>query len=647
MTHDHASFGTAYATAALILLFGSSMPAQGATPAFSEQTSAAGLDFVHSPIADIEVGGEMHGGATIADFNGDGWPDIFAVGGGGTADVLYLNNGDGTFTDRAAEWGLTDLYRGNGAAAGDYDKDGDIDLFVTSHGDAGEVPTPGVHRLYRNTGTGFEEVAQQAGVKALGDQPDGFGPAFGDYDLDGDLDLWVSGWWFDAEQQLPRSRLYRNDGDGTFTDVTQTAGVVHSNRNRTGAFGAIFADMNGDRYPELMIANDGGGTQYYANDRDGTFTQVDIFGENKVWHGMGATIADFDRNGHYDWFVTAAYPSMQFLGPPGNRLYLGEGNHQFTELPESGGVNDGGFGWGTAPLDLDHDGWEDIVMTNGWPHVDPVHGEDWRNEPTYLFRNNADLTFTEMGQAIGLDHTGEGRSLGLLDYDHDGDMDLVISTHGGALRLYRNDIAGEDANWLEVLVDTSAHPDVAPDGQGYEIRLSANGETLQRMIAGGASYLGGHELLAHFGMGAHTLAQQVTAIGPDGFLTSLRGVSTNQRLTITVLPPLSASPLVAAQTAELRLDGIAPGQRAHFFTSVQGVGSGPCYPVFGGACLELQGGSYRGSAVADATGEAALEITVGANPQLKELFAQAVVRRGAQGSDSIVSNVLAAPVEQP
>ncbi|MEO0973059.1 MAG: ASPIC/UnbV domain-containing protein, partial [Pseudomonadota bacterium] len=162
----------------------------------------------------------------------------------------------------------------------------------------------------------------------------------------------------------------------------------------------------------------------------------------------------------------------------------------------------------------------------------------------------------------------------------------------------------------------------------------------QRPITGGSSYLGRHELLAHFGLADHATVQQVSARGPDGFLTTRRGVSTNQRLVLDVQPPLSATPLSVGSPGELRLAGLPPNQRAHFFTSVRGPGEGACFPVFAGACLDLDAARYRGSAVADALGVARLGIVVGDSPELTTLWAQAAVRRGEGGVDSIVSNVL-------
>jgi hypothetical protein len=613
-----------------------------AEPGFSERTTEAGLTFVHRPVAGDPLWPQS-GGGTVGDFDGDGWPDLFVLGGGLAPDALFINNGDGTFTDRAADWGVAHQHRGSAAIAADYDGDGWQDLFVTSFGDADLPVAGGHHRLYRNQGNGlFAEVAEAAGVRETTARPDSYGATFGDYDLDGDLDLFVAGWG--QFSTMPhQSRLFRNEGDGTFSNVTIPAGI---GAPEMPSFGGIFADMNGDRYPELLVAADIGLSRYFSNNRDGTFTEIDVFGPDKVYNGMGSTIGDVDRDGLLDWFITAIFPRE--AGPPGNRLYMNNGQDSFSESTESTGVHDGGWGWGTATLDADHDGWLDIVMTNGWPFPDP-EGNEFTDEPARLYRNNGDGTFTDVAQAYGLDHRQDGRGLVHLDFDRDGDMDVVVFSYGDALRLYRNDLSGEATNWLQLELESSGNAALAPHGLGSRIEVRSGGEVQYATLHAGSNYLGRSQLVAHFGLEAAAVVDELIVTWPDGFATVLRDVAVNQILEVAAVEPLAVTPvpMVRGESADWTVRGLSPGETAYFFSASGGAGEGPCYAFFGGLCVETPGAVFRGSAIADDLGEATLTITVPPNPWFQTHSIQALIRRGPAGSASLKTNLVTAEIVGP
>ena len=306
----------------------------------------------------------------MGDFNNDGWQDLLFLAGGGGPDALYLNNGDGTFSDHAREAGLAAAHRGIGAAVGDYDGDGWLDLFVTSLGEAGAPAVPGRHRLYRNNGIGgvtergvgvpaFAEVAESAGVAYSSvAMADGMGAAVGDYDLDGDLDLFVTGY-------LPGSFgnvLYRNNGDGRFALVTGGSGV----ETDVMGFGATFADMDGDRYPELLLVADFGMSRYFRNNGNGTFSDLTpVSGTGLDANGMGSAVGDLDNDGLLDWYVTTVQVDepVRLVGS-GNMLYLNRGRHRFGEAARDARVSDGG--WGTSDGLVRHPGW--CVLATYYPH---------------------------------------------------------------------------------------------------------------------------------------------------------------------------------------------------------------------------------------------------------------------------------------
>ena len=496
---------------------------------FSDQTEAAGLSLVHAPPLD-ERPARMLGGAAAGDFNNDGWVDLFVVGGGLRPDAFFINMGDGTFEDRAVEAGLADPHLGAGTAVGDYNGDGWLDLYVTSWGDP-LAPTTGQHRLYRNNGDGtFTDVAVEAGVNQTAPFiRDGFGATFGDYDLDGDLDLYVGGWFRESDG----NRLFRNNGDGTFTDVTAEAGLDFP--EHVFGFSPCFVDMDRDAYPELLLVADIETSHYLVNNGDGTFTNYTAeSGTSLEQNGMGSAVADFNNDGLPDWYVTAVHDYELAGRGPGNRLYYNLGEHQFEELAAAAGANDGGWGWGTVGVDVNHDGLVDIVETNGWIW------EAYVGIMSRVWLNNGDDTFSEVAGTTGFDHTLQGRGLLSFDYDRDGDRDFVVTAWNDDLRLYRNDLAGPDTNWLQVVLDTNDVPTLAPDGYGSRLVVRIGDQELHRDVVNCSNYLTHSELTAHFGLGAAEVVDELRVEWTDGNVTIVTDIAANQ--TVTVSPALPLTP---------------------------------------------------------------------------------------------------------
>ena len=502
---------------------------------FSDETQSCGILATHQPLFDPgcvtwECGylfPDMSGGAVVGDFNRDGWQDLFIVVSGVAPDLLFINNGDGSFSEQGAEWGVALAHRGTGAVVGDYNNDGWLDLFVTSWGPAEEL-APGHHLLYRNEGgVSFTEVAAAAGVNQTSSAlADGLGAAFGDYDLDGDLDLFVCGW---HENNLG-NRLFRNNGDGTFTDVTATA--ILGDLSGMRGFTPRFADMDGDRYPELLVAADYGTSRYLVNTGNGGFVdETSAAGTGADSNGMGQTVADFDGDGLLDWYVTSIHNDSD-PGQTGNMLYINQGGHVF--LGDEGssilaGVNDGGFGWGTVAVDLDHDLDVDLVETNGWFVAQFV------GELSKVFLNDGTGVFTEAARSVGLVHDLSGRGLMNVDYDNDGDQDLIFAASEGEVRVYRNNLVHTKAGWLRLLFDTTGHPQLAPDGFGTRVVATAGGVEQVGLLSGGCNYLSQSELTVHFGLGPATQIDELRVEWANGQVTTLADVPANQTLVLN--PP--------------------------------------------------------------------------------------------------------------
>lgn len=510
------------------------------------------------------------GGMAVGDFDRDGWPDLFVLGGGAVADQLFINDGDGTFTDQADAWGVASQHCGGSAAVLDFDGDGWLDIHLTSSGfQSDDQGRTGKHRLYRNTGGGsFEDVAFWTGVR-FGSFvfPNPSGIAIGDYDLDGDLDLFVSAWRASADG----NRLYTNLSDGTFLDRIVASGV-----HQTGVwwFQGRFADIDGDLYPELLVAGDFGTSRYFVNQRDGTFFDRTVAsGTGLDENGMGQALGDLDRDGRLDWYVTSVHNENP---PPktrnGNQLYMGLAGHLFVEEGESRGVDDGGWGWAALAVDLDDDGWQDLVEVNGRAST------QWIDEAGKVFRNlggvGAPGMFEEIALGCGFDGTGDDRSMVWLDADRDGDADLVVQENDGPLRFYRNDSTG--GRWLHLEFDTSPHPHLAPDGFGTRVVARHGDIEWVRVMDGDPSYLATSELAVRFGLGEIGLLDELEIRWARGMVTRLRNVPTNQRLTVLApalgdldgdgaVGPLDLAGMLAvwgavesieATAADLDLDGV-------------------------------------------------------------------------------------------
>ncbi|GAB4386239.1 MAG: CRTAC1 family protein [Phycisphaerales bacterium] len=493
---------------------------------FGEKAATVGLTHFHSGSVGMQY---MAPGGAVGDFNCDGAPDIFALGGSLGTDRLFINNGDGTFTEQAAAWGITGTHAGSGAAVGDYDGDGDLDLYVTTFGTAPAM-SGNQNRLYRNNGDGtFTNVAFASGVRDTrrpgSSQGDAFSPSFGDFDRDGDLDLAVAGW-------LGGNQLFRNNGDGTFTNVTTS--LILFDMTVIRGFTPKFIDINNDLRPELLWVGDFVTSKLLLQNADGTFSDITATaGTGLDLNGMGSAAGDFNDDGFMDWYVTSRIQYSIGDGV-GNMLYINQGNLTFIEQSQPAGVNDGGWGWAAQAADFDHDGRLDIIATNGWDTPDFVH------DATRLFMNNADGTFTDRAASTGLIHTGQGRGLATLDADMDGDLDVVIFCNNEGLAFFENQLSGPNANWLKLRFDTSSRADLAPDGFGVTVEIAAGGVTQRRIFDGGSNFLATSELGVHVGLGAATHADTVTVTWPSGEQSMLSNVAANQL--IVVQAPAAACP---------------------------------------------------------------------------------------------------------
>ena len=554
----------------LIQLLCISVPifAQSSNPPviFKDVTETAGVNFVHSAgVRSSVLPEDVGSGAAFADYNNDGHIDLYVVNNPGPlhakvtdaspGNVLYRNNGDGTFTDVTEEAGVGDRGYGMGCVFGDYDNDGDLDLYVTNYGQ---------NVLYRNNGDAtFTDVAEKAGV---GDTRWGTGAVFGDYDNDGDLDLYVPNYiehdldkLAEAQkmstqygQSVPRKLnphsfepqdnvLYRNNGDGTFTDVTAELSVESPGGR---SLQAIFADFDLDGDLELYVANDLSPNFLYRNNGDGTFTDVSDASWAADFRGsMGLATGDYDGDGDLDLFMShwieqenALYSNMwKEEGAIGGKSSKVEGMQPIHLVDESYGASLGEeslkyVGWGTDLFDYDNDGDLDIFVANGHTFQYLDNYDLLIPQKDQFFRYDGNGIFTDLSAATGIAalpyRVGRGVAFG--DYDSDGDVDIFIVNNHDRAVLLRNE-GGNRNNWLHVkLIGTKGNHDAV----GARIRLKAGDRIQLREINAGASYLSFNSLTAEFGLGQETTVDWVEVIWLGGDTERFTGVGVNQRVVL-------------------------------------------------------------------------------------------------------------------
>lgn len=508
---------------------------------FVDVTEQAGIRFKHAGGIDLRVVPALVGsGVAWRDYDNDDDLDLYLVNSTavrpepGTIlpqNALYRNNGDGTFTDVTETAGVGDTGWGMGCAFGDYDNDGDADLYVTNYK---------ANVFYRNDGEGrFKKFS--AGAGGIGHAGFGSGIAWGDYDNDGFLDIYVGNYieytkvpqgeevFFPYDFFGQANVLYLNKGDGGFINITDAAKV-------SGGFhltlGVAAADYDADGTLDIYLANDTDQNILYRNSGEGTFTntnQPDARSRTgDIRSGMGVAWGDYDNDADLDLFVTNWLDEN-------NVLYQNNGDGTFTDVSAQSGTFASGLGktcWGTALFDADNDGDLDLFFACG--HIDPASWEA-HGQHDVMLRNNGNGTFTDISEAAGLhqfDAAGVGRGVAVGDYDADGDLDLVIVNSGGKPMLLRNEGASgveSRQNWLHIrTVGTVSNR----DGIGALVKVQSGNLLQIQQVAAGDSYLSQSSPEVEFGLGHREKVDSVVIQWPSGIVQTVHDVRANQRFTV-------------------------------------------------------------------------------------------------------------------
>lgn len=495
-------------------------------------------------------------GVAFIDYDNDGWQDLFFVNGtrldslpkGAAAPTnrLFRNRGDGTFEDVTSKAGVTRTNWGQSVSVGDFNNDGHDDLFVTAFGK---------NALYKNNGDGtFIDLAVKAGVSENRSKW-GAGSAFLDYDRDGDLDLFAAS-YIDLDLKtapLPETgpclykgltvacgppgltggvnMLWQNNGNGTFTDVSEKSGIRKT--DGTYGLGVAAADYDNDGYIDIYVANDSAPAILYRNNRNGTFTDIAVesgcafSADGKPQAGMGVSAGDYDRDGWLDIFKT------NFAGDT-STLYRNTGKAVFDDVTFSAGmgINTRWLGWGTSFADFDNDGWLDVFLVNGhvYPEVERLTTEAGYAQRKVLYQNLRNGKFADVsaqaGAAVMESSPARGAAFG--DIDNDGDVDIVINNVNASPELIRNDSRSGN-NWLRIkLVGVRSNR----NGIGARIVVTTGDGRQIDEVRSGSSYYSQNDLRVNFGVGKVEKIQSVEVRWPSGQIDMLREVAVNKMLTL-------------------------------------------------------------------------------------------------------------------
>ena len=479
-------------------------------------------------------------GVAFFDYDNDGLPDIFIVSGEGSPSRLYHNEGKGRFTDVTAKMGLGAASGwGQGVCVADYDNDGFTDLFVTYWGQ---------NHLYRNVaGRRFEDVTERAGLKQDRVRYN-TGCAFLDYDNDGHADLFVANYLkFDPKttpepganpycfyrglpvacgpRGLPfdRNILYRNNGDGTFTDVSEASGISEPGQNYS--LGVLTGDFNHDGLTDIYVACDQTPSLLYINQGHGKFTEEAVlrgvaFDENgRAMSGMGVTAADYDGDGWLDIFRSNFSDERE-------TLYRNRGGGEFDDATIAAGIsrNTRYVGWGCGFFDFDNDGWKDLLLVNGhvFPEVERLGTDIHYKDRAILYRNLGDGKFADISESAGpgVLERHPARGAAFADYDNDGLIEVLINNQNEPPSLLKQ--ATRPANHWTLLQLTGSRSNRS--ALGARVKVTAGGRTQVDEVRSGGSYLSQNDLRLHFGLGAAQKMDRIEIEWPSGSRQTLRDV---------------------------------------------------------------------------------------------------------------------------
>ena len=461
------------------------------------------------------------GGIAAGDYDQDGDTDLYVVGRNTDPNHLYENQGDGTFVEVGQAMGVDKRHWGSGPAFGDIDGDGDLDLFV---GAVEEDPIYLFENRINESEGRFVDITPSSLLQMKA--PHTVSALFFDYDIDGNVDLFTTHWGSRWSPGLDTEYIWRNNGDNTFSSVSIQAGVAYAEKQFDWSFTPNLTDIDGDGDADFLVASDFVTSEIFLNNGDGTFIRITDRRVLIDQNGMGAAVADYDNDGDMDWFVTSIY---DLDGPEGshfgNRLYRNRGDGSYEDATDESTTANGDWGWGACAADFDQDGYVDLIMVNGWWEV----GKDYRQRPVRFFRNTGTgLVFREMGEIIRMTNDGQGRGIVCFDSDGDGDQDVIIVNNSEDHIVYYRNETDNGNNYLIVELEGINRNRF---GVGARITVTTEAGSQIRDLGGSNNYVSHNPLEAHFGLGTATSAD-VNIRWPDQTVSTLEAVAANQVLSV-------------------------------------------------------------------------------------------------------------------
>ena len=503
------------------------------TLTFANQTNALNMNIKHGhdPLQYSTMPMMYSAGVAVADYDNDGYLDIYFVSGNDGTNHLYKNQGDGTFIETASEAGIAiSGVKGSGPTFADIDGDGWLDLFV------GAVDNDPYYLFHNNKNGTFTDITVSAGVIITA--PNSVSTTFGDIDNDGDLDMFISHWGNHLESDKSLEIVWRNDTENgviKFVDISTEWGMneIYQAQTLENSFDSSFvpslSDIDNDGDIDLLLASDFGHSKVLRNDGN-KFTRTNIDSLTDQF-GMGSAMADIDNDGDMDWYVTSIHakaPNDQSkdltAGYGGNRLYINDGEGNFANRAGSKKVGDGGWAWAACLADFNNDGLTDIFHVNGWGQTD-IDFMQYQEDFSRMYLQQSDGTFIESSVAVKLREVKQGRGVSCNDIDRDGDIDIITSNNNESASFYRNELTSGH-HYLIVQLEGQQ-----PNSQALGARIqvtSSTGLVQTKELRTDTNFVSMNAVEAHFGFADNDEPVDIIVTWPNLSVSEFKQVTVDQ-----------------------------------------------------------------------------------------------------------------------